>query len=253
MVYLSNISSLTHPQKEQVMPRRDDIQKLLLLYTRRLQKLREQEALKGISTPPEILIEIEDLEDKLAGLQAELESASSQPVSPLTDDDLAQELTRLSGHQPTPSSSAQMGGLNLSNISGSTITIGNVSANVSAGGDIVGGDKTTITTSTGGDTAQAQLEAALAQWRQTLQTIINRLDDEDDRDFAEKTANKIVIEAQKGEAADPKKVESFLDKISNRAPDILEVTATTLQNPFKGVGLVLEKINDRIKLEREKH
>jgi hypothetical protein len=35
------------------------------------------------------------------------------------------------------------------------------------------------------------------------------------------------------------------------APDILEVTATTLQNPFKGVGLVLEKINDRIKLGRE--
>lgn len=33
---------------------------------------------------------------------------------------------------------------------------------------------------------------------------------------------------------------------------ILEVTATTLQSPFKGVGLVLEKINDRIKLEREK-
>jgi hypothetical protein len=34
------------------------------------------------------------------------------------------------------------------------------------------------------------------------------------------------------------------------APDIIEVTVKTLQNPFAGVGLVLEKINDRIKLER---
>lgn len=234
------------------MSRRDDIQKLIVLYNRRLQKLREQEALKGISTPPEILIEIENLEDKLAGLQAELETASAQPVSPLTNDELAQEVARLSGDQPAPSSSTQIGGVTLGNISGSTINIGNVDADVKAGGDIVGGDKTTTTTSTtGGGSAQAQLEAALTQWRQEMQAIINKLDDEDDRDYVEKTANKMVAEAQKGEAADPKKVEGFLDKISNMAPDILEVTATTLQNPFKGVGLVLEKINDRIKLERE--
>ena len=62
----------------------------------------------------------------------------------------------------------------------------------------------------------------------------------------------MVGEARKGEAAGPAKVEGFLDKISNNGPDILEVTATILQNPFKGVGLVLEKINNRIKLERQK-
>jgi hypothetical protein len=233
------------------MPRREDIQKLIVLYNRRLQKLREEEALKGINTPPETLIQIEDIEAKLAGLQAELETASSQPASPLTDDDLAQELARLSDDKPAPASSTQMGGFNLSNVSGSTITIGNVSTNVSAGGDVVGGDKIT-TTSTSGDSAQMQLEAALDQWRQQLQAIINKLDDEDDREYVEKTANKMVTEAKKGVGADPEKVEGFLDKISNMAPDILEVTTTTLQNPFKGVGLVLEKINNRIKLERQK-
>ena len=75
------------------MPRRDDIQTLIALYNRRLQKLREQAALKGISTPPEISLEIEDIEAKLAGFQAELETAPAQSVSSLSDAELAQELT----------------------------------------------------------------------------------------------------------------------------------------------------------------
>ncbi|MCB0227234.1 MAG: hypothetical protein KDI02_26295 [Anaerolineae bacterium] len=236
------------------MPRRDDIQTLIALYNRRLQKLREQAALKGISTPPEISLEIEDIEAKLAGFQAELETAPAQPVSSLSDAELAQELTRLSG-QPPPSSSTQIGGVNLSNVSGSTINIGNVSANVNAGGDIVAGDKiTTHTTSGAVDPAdvQAQLEAALAQWRQELATLLEQSHDldSDDKAYVEKTADKVVEEAQKGTQADPAKLEGWFKKISNMAPDILEVTATTLQNPFAGVGLVLQKINDRIKLER---
>jgi len=230
------------------MPRREDVQKLIMLYNRRLQKLREEEALKGINTPPETLIQIEDIEAKLAALQAELETASSPPVSPLTDDDLAQELARLSHDKPAPASSTQIGGFNLSNVTGSTISIGNVSTEVNAGGDIVGGDKVT----TSGDPAQMQLEAALDQWRQELQPIINKLDDEDDREYVEKIAIKLVTEAKKGVDANPEKVEGFLNKISNMAPDILEVTATTLPNPLKGVGLVLQKVNDRIKLERQK-
>ena len=40
---------------------RADIKKLIELDTRRLQKLKEQQALKGINTPPEVLIEIEDV------------------------------------------------------------------------------------------------------------------------------------------------------------------------------------------------
>lgn len=91
------------------------------------------------------------------------------------------------------------------------------------------------------------MEAVLDRWRQALQPLIDKLDNEDDRAYVEKTAGKLVTEVKKGGEADPKRVEGFLNKISALAPDILEVTATTLQNPFKGVGLVLEKINDRIK------
>jgi len=64
-------------------------------------------------------------------------------------------------------------------LSGSTINIGNVSANVSAGGDVVGGDKITTTTPTDPNSSQAQLEAALEQWRKEMQNIIATLDDED--------------------------------------------------------------------------
>jgi hypothetical protein len=147
---------------------------------------------------------------------------------------------------------AQIGGVNISGVSGGSFRAGDISADVEAGGDIVGGDKIVQPAPADPNSPQAQLEAALAQWRQELQAIINKLDDEDDQAYLEKTAAKLVEEAQKGQAADPGKIEGFLQKLSNMAPDILEVTAATLQNPFKGVGLVLQKINDRIKLEREK-
>ncbi len=145
----------------------------------------------------------------------------------------------------------QIGGVNLSGISGSTINFGgNVEANVQAGGDIVGGDKITRETPADPNSPQAQLEVALAQWQSELESIIAKLDDEDDKEYAQKTAAKVVDEAQKGKNADPKKIEGFLKRLGNMAPDIIEVTAKTLQNPFAGVGLVLEKINDKIKLER---
>ncbi len=55
------------------MSRKTDIQKLIRTYHRRLQKLKEEEALKEISAPPEILIEIEDIEDKLDQLEVALQ------------------------------------------------------------------------------------------------------------------------------------------------------------------------------------
>lgn len=54
------------------MPSKTDLQNLIMTHHRRLQKLKEQEALSGRSTEPEILIEIEDIEKALAELQGEL-------------------------------------------------------------------------------------------------------------------------------------------------------------------------------------
>lgn len=45
--------------------------RLLIIYRRRLEKLQEKEALLGINTPPEILVEIEDLQEKIMRLRTE--------------------------------------------------------------------------------------------------------------------------------------------------------------------------------------
>jgi formylglycine-generating enzyme required for sulfatase activity len=51
---------------------KDDLQNKLTLWQRRLQKLKEQQARKGIDTEPHILLEIEDIEATIEKLQAEL-------------------------------------------------------------------------------------------------------------------------------------------------------------------------------------
>ena len=51
------------------MSNKNHKRRLVTIYSRRLQKLKEQQALKGLSTEPEILIEIEDIEAKLQEFQ----------------------------------------------------------------------------------------------------------------------------------------------------------------------------------------
>jgi hypothetical protein len=133
---------------------------------------------------------------------------------------------------------------------------GNVGGDV-VGGDKIGGDKVGGDKIVGAAAAPpdlVNLEMALAQWKQAVEAKINAPEadlDEDDKEYLMKTVAKVETEASKGPEADPAKLESFFERLTNMAPDILEVTAKTLQNPFAGVGLVLEKINNRIKLEKE--
>ncbi len=54
------------------MTRQDDIRNLIRNHNRRLQKLKEQQALHGLDAPPKILLEIEDIETELEQLQTEL-------------------------------------------------------------------------------------------------------------------------------------------------------------------------------------
>ena len=51
----------------------EDVQKLIKIYKRRLQKLKEKEAMSGLHTPAETLLEIEDTEEKLEALNKQLD------------------------------------------------------------------------------------------------------------------------------------------------------------------------------------
>jgi WD40 repeat protein len=59
------------------MSRQDNLKKLIDHHKRRLQKLKEQQAIKGISTEPEILIEIEDIDAEIEKLRVELRETQS--------------------------------------------------------------------------------------------------------------------------------------------------------------------------------
>lgn len=352
------------------MPHQADLQKLILIYERRLQLLKEQQALHGLNTPPEILLEIEDIETRLADLLATLASLTNPSVPPgpgrvLTQAEVAAQLPHSTDDAP-PARQTHSGGVNISGISGSTITIGNISTSVTAGGDIVGGDKTAIGDITaGGDTAagkfqlqntgypvvqnfhlknirtllmegfteeeirrlcfdatefrpvyeqlaeamgkdrvvdkliesaerrelldtllaQAEtlnparykkhqpyqvekhlshevenasakalstLQAALAQWQRQVEakiTALTGLDDDEKADL-KKTVERLAREVAKGEQAESGRIERWLNTLGATAPDILEVTVASMQNPLAGVGLGMQKINDRIKVER---
>ena len=71
------------------MSYQDDIKKLITNHHRRLQKLREQQALYGISADPRILLEIEDIEAKIERLQTNLEE---------TEDDITEVSSSVISH-----------------------------------------------------------------------------------------------------------------------------------------------------------
>jgi hypothetical protein len=71
------------------MAQSDDIKKLISNHSRSLQKLKERQALEGLATPPHILIEIEDTEEKIKNLQKELNQIepASPPKTPIITSD----------------------------------------------------------------------------------------------------------------------------------------------------------------------
>jgi len=63
------------------MARVDELRRLIRNHQRRLSKLQEIRATNGVDTRPDVLIEIEDLESALDGLQAELEAEAARETA----------------------------------------------------------------------------------------------------------------------------------------------------------------------------
>lgn len=207
------------------MSRRADIQKLLANRRRRLQKLREQQALYGISAEPRVLIEIEDIEAEVEGLQAELAALPETDESP----------------SAFPSSGAgspgPRGGARYINTGGGAYIEGAVNT---AGGDFVGRDKTR----TGGLSA-ADIAALFAP-------IYERIDSRpgtgpEDKADLKSDLGDVEAEVKKREQADESVLSRRLRNIQRMAPDILEVVVATLTGPLAGLSTAARKVAERMR------
>jgi hypothetical protein len=56
---------------------KDNLPRLIIYHQRRLQKLKEREAAYGLNVDPGILIEIEDIEEKIVDLEQQLENLNN--------------------------------------------------------------------------------------------------------------------------------------------------------------------------------
>lgn len=160
---------------------------------------------------------------------------------------------------PLAGPSTQIGGVNLSGISGSTLNLGNISSSVSAGGDIVGGSKREIHTgggayiegsvNTGGGDFVGRDKITPGVPPETIATVfaglyeaLERQPNTLQKQMAQQAVEVLEAEANKGQAADEEKVKQGFDIILAMLPDIAEVAVQTFLNPIQGLSTAFQKI-----------
>jgi len=84
----------------------------------------------------------------------------------------------------------------------------------------------------------------------SLRQRAESLKSETDKDEANIAISALEKEARKGDNAQEKVVNKWINFLFETAPDIWEVAVTTFLNPVKGVSLVFQKVADRSKSEK---
>lgn len=115
-----------------------------------------------------------------------------------------------------------------------------IQGNIS-GGVVVQGRNPKVTVH---NTIGAELSELTALFEQLQQAILARPEDPDiDKEEIVETVQKIEIESQKGEQANPKKVERWVQNLNNMAPDIVDVILASLGGPVSGFTAILKNIS----------
>ena len=144
----------------------------------------------------------------------------------------------------------QSGGVSVGDVGGSMRVEGDIITvgEVGAGAAVAAGRSASASVGQSSDLAES-----LAQWRSQMVTAIEALPDlsDDEKQDLQDQVDKIQEEAAKAEEADPGRLERLINTLSVMAPDIFEVAAATLVNPLAGIGLVIKKVGEKAKLERE--
>jgi hypothetical protein len=126
---------------------------------------------------------------------------------------------------------------------------GNKTVTQHAGGDIVGRDKITTTTTTTGLTGD-QLQQLLTAFAAIQKQIDARPADPNvDKDEIKRTVDDVKTEVQKGDAANANKVQRWLTGLAAMAPDIFKVTIATLASPVAGVATAIQLIATKAQAE----
>jgi hypothetical protein len=212
-----------------------ELKRLIARQRQRLQLLKEQQALYGASVDPHVLIEIEEIEARVGQLEAELARRGDEVESP----------AEAGVDEPTPPETTAMAGN-----SGIVMMGGSLQAEQLAVGANARAIKTVYTAPAGG--TGAGLEAALARWLKEVEAKIEALADFEAEEKVElkQQAARIQAEAAKGAAANPARLERQLNALAAMLPELVAVTMAALQNPLAGVGLALERIDDRVRVTR---
>lgn len=104
--------------------------------------------------------------------------------------------------------------------------------------------------------AQSELVTALLTWQKEVAAKIDALTEAETdekvemKEEVQEVVEEIQAELAKGNEARPSWIARRLNNIANMGEDIVELTVATLANPFAGAKLLVEKIDDKIKLKR---
>ncbi len=137
---------------------------------------------------------------------------------------------------------------------------------IQAGGDVtqVGGNKITGDISVGdvsgtgiaiGHKAQAHVRQGMAgtDLAQLFSPIYQQIESRQSSDAIKSVltdhVQKIEAEVQKGDQADAKRIEGWLEVIASMAPDILEVVTSTLTSPIAGIATIVKKIAEKARMQ----
>jgi hypothetical protein len=131
-------------------------------------------------------------------------------------------------------------------LSGDRISVSNVSGNaaVAAGRGASANSMQLIS---------QQFATDMATWRSQMEDKIDNQPtlSPDDKEDLKQQVVKIEAEATKGAQVEISRLEKLINTLNVMGPDIWDVAIASISNPLAGIGLVVKKIGDKIRLERQ--
>ncbi len=129
----------------------------------------------------------------------------------------------------------------------------NSKSSINISGDVVGGDKINKKNKTTYTYLYLPgLVIDLSSWQEMMIGKVEKtgLSNKEKKELKKQIdLIKLIIEKDKGRNLD--NLEKTINILAVMSKDIFEVAITTLVNPLAGIGLVLKKIGDKVKLDRQ--